>query len=277
MGYWPDVNKGDPVERPAVLENNLRHMVNALNGFGDNSPKASGSGVVRIQVWNATGATLKAGSPVAFDGTRQMVGNAVPAVKVTDVSKPFGVVVNTLAANGMGDCIVSGPATIPVAGGSGEYAVPIVNGDAFVLSGNGTARILCINGQKAFALLGMVSDIYDGPFAISYDGTTHKVNVKAGYASLNGEWKDVAAAQLDPASGYVCVYSEITDEGTWSEPVVQIATPGKYNYPVGRVTVTGEGEAASVSCMQFRVPVAIIIDAAECPISAIQYEALING
>lgn len=269
MAFWPDVTRGDKVKHYVLLENNIRQMVNALDGFGGGTARSPGCGVVRIQVWNASDEALMAGCPVAFDADKGMVGGAVPAVRVCDASKPFGVLQAALAPRAMGGCIVAGPAVVPIDGGSGEYAEPVMGGDGFAYSGSGTARVLCANGGTAVVLLGVgTSDTYDGPFAIRYDGEAKKVRVKAGYSSLNCGWRDVAEAELDPEDGYLCVHSDLGDLGEWTEPVVRYAEPGQYDYPIGRTTVGGSADAPSVSVVQCRVPVAIIMAAAECPISA---------
>ncbi len=278
MAFWPDVTAGEPVRNHAALENNLRHMVNELNGFGDNSPRATFGGVVRLQVWNATDAVIKAGSPVAFDGGLEMVNGAVPVCRVTDAAKPYGVLQGTLAKKGIGGCIVAGPAVVNVSGGSGDFAEPVPNGDGFTLSGGGAARVIFNMGGRALVLIGIgTSEMYDGPFALRYDSTSQKLHVNAGYASLNGEWHEVAAADIDPQSGHVCIYSEIGEDGLWSAPVPVIGQPGQFRYPVGKVAVAGSGDGITVAVTQYRVPVAVILDAAECPISAAQYEAEDNG
>ena len=76
MAYWPDVHKGQKVQRSAMLENDVRHMLNPLGNIGGEGAKGAGSGIVRVQVWNASGSTIPAYSPVAFDNTQAMAGNA---------------------------------------------------------------------------------------------------------------------------------------------------------------------------------------------------------
>lgn len=274
MGFWPDVKRGDGVKHHMVLENNLRHIVNSLNGFGAGVSVGTHSGVVRIQIVNSSGEELAAGQPVAFDETKKMCGNALPVIKVEDVTKPFGVCVSKLAANSIGDCIVAGPATVSITGDAGDFAEPVANGTGFKRADTGTARILFAAGGRGVILLGVgTSDIYDGPFAITYDAEAKQLNVAAGYINTNGTFAEVAAATLAPATGTLCVYSEIAEDGKWSTPEIKFATPDKYKYPIGKVKVNGE--SVVVSC--FRVPVAIIIDAAECPVSAQAGEENNNG
>lgn len=264
MGFWPDVKRGDKVRHHMVLENNVRHLINSLDGFGSGMGRGAGSGVVRIQIWNASGGALAAGQPVAFDSAKEMCGDAVPAVKVTDKNKPYGVCVTALAAKGMGDCIIAGPAVVSLSGSSGDYAEPVVNGTGFARSETGTARVL-FAGSKSIIVLGGAGnvDTYEGPFAITYDAEAQKLQVAAGYATLNGEWKEVGAASLTPQTGTICVCSTLGD-GEWSAPEVKFATPSKNNYPIGTVKVEGSGEAQTVAVSCCRVPVVHLFDVGSC-------------
>lgn len=152
MPSWPDVVPGGEIEHHALLENQLRRMVNSVNGFMGGIQRATSGGVVRVQIWNAGIEAFVAGQPVAFDNTKDICGEALPAVPVTDPSKPWGVCVNLLEPMAMGDCIVAGPAKVTLTGDSGDYAKP--EGTVFV-RGTGTARVLhCDAEGKAVILLG---------------------------------------------------------------------------------------------------------------------------
>lgn len=107
------------------------------------------------------------------------------------------------------------------------------------------------------------ADIYDGPFALSYDTETQKIKIAAGYLSRNGEWVDVVAKELTPSTGIICVNS-ILGNGEWTAPDIKFTTPDRNNYPIGKCKLEGE----SVTLCSFRVPVAIILVSAECPLSA---------
>ena len=76
----------------------------------------------------------------------------------------------------------------------------------------------------------------------------------------NGEWKDVAATELSPSSGTICVCTSLGDDGKWTEAEVKISTPGQYAFPIGSCKVDGE----SVTFCAFRVPVAIFIVSDVC-------------
>lgn len=179
MGFWPDVRKGDKVQHNALLENNVRHLINSLNGFGAGSHRSTSNGVVRIQIWNASGEPISPGQPVAFDNTKPLCGDAVPAVKVTDTKKPWGVCVKHLPVNSIGDCIVAGPASVPLTGGSGDYAAPVVTGTGFTRSETGSARVLYAgtDGKGIILLAGGAGDnpcrvrVINEGYSVVYAGT----------------------------------------------------------------------------------------------------------
>lgn len=270
MGFWPDVKRGDVVTHHMVLENNVRHLINSLNGFGAGAMGGGNSGVVRVQVWNASGSNLTAGQPVAFDSEKELSGEAIPVVKVTDVKKPWGVLVNALAARAHGDCIVAGPASVKLSGSSGDYAKPDTGGSGFKRADTGTARVLFSGSNAAVILLGGAGNMenYNGPFAITYDAEAKKLQIAAGNVNANGVFLISAAATIEPQSGTICVCTQIGDNGKWSTPEIKFADAEKYSYPIGSCKVEGSGEERSVTVCNYCVPVAIIIDAAECPLSA---------
>ena len=82
-----------------------------------------------------------------------------------------------------------------------------------------------------------------------------KLKVAAGYLNRNGEWKSVAAKELTPSTGTVCVCTTLDSAGNWNEPEVKITSPGQFAFPVGSCKTSGE----SVTCCSFRVPVAIFM------------------
>ena len=189
---------------------------------------------------------------------------------------PFAIAAEPIKKGEVGKGVLIGviPAQVIINDADAEYAEPIP-GEAGEMqtADTGTARIVWKGGSsgKQWCILqlgsGSGGDTYDGPFAFKYDRGIDKIVVKAGFVLLNGHWNTVSEAEVEPSSGYLCVYSELDDNGQWSEPVLVIGEPGQFRYPVGKVEVNGSGEARSVKCNQFRVPVAIIMDVAECPIS----------
>lgn len=221
MAYWPDVHKGQKVQRSAMLENDVRHMLNPLGNIGGEGAKGAGSGIVRVQVWNASGSTIPAYSPVAFDNTQAMAGNAYPVVLVTDASKPYGVLPQALAAREIGDCIVAGIATVRVGNGTGLYATPNVNAKTFNFGDTGSAALIyrALSSPVATVMLGKSSpvesgDKITGAFDVMYDEANTLVKVYnsasptdsyAGYVYSGVGTIGIPVATFSPMSGYLYI------------------------------------------------------------------------
>lgn len=259
MAFFPDVTRGEAFKPNALLSNNVRHLVNAMNGFTAKPLPATG-GMIRIQVYNNSSSAIKGGTAVNFSESGTLCDGAVPAEPLKDVTKPWGVLVNNLEGKALGSCIICGPATVSISG-SGEYAVPSTSNPSTFTRGATGSPVIFASSGKGVILLGATSqDTYDGPFALSYDTEKKKLKVKNGYLSRNGEFKEVSGVDLSPQSGMVCACSTLSSEGDWSEPEIKFASPGQFNYPVGSCKVSGE----SVTVCSYRVPVAIIIAAGVC-------------
>lgn len=243
MGYWPDVQRGQAVERSALLENDVRDVVNGMNGFTAGASRRPNSGVVRVQVWNASGSSLPGLAPVAFDMSKQMAGNAFPVVRVTDPSKPYGVLSQPLASREIGDCIIYGPAKIMISTGTGEYAVPVVGGDRFNMQAAGSARLIyrAPSSYTATVMLGMASpveagDKITGAFDVMYDEANALVKVynsssptstTAGYVYSGVETYDIPVATFTPADGYLYIdmnYQADTYQIAFASSVPSVAT-----------------------------------------------------
>ena len=259
MAFFPDVNPGDKFKPNALLSNNVRHIVNALNGFNGKPVMATG-GMIRIQVYNNSGSTLSAGTAVNFADSGSLCGEAVPAIKLKDTEKPWGVLVNQLKAKGIGSCILCGPAQVSLTG-SGDFAAPTTSNPSVFTRGATGAPVIFAGDGKGVVLLGAIAqDIYDGPFALSYDTEQKQLKVNAGYANMNGEWISVTEKTLSVSTGTVCVCSTLGDDGKWTAPEIKVATPGQYAYPIGSCKVSGE----SVTVCSYRVPVAVFLVSDVC-------------
>ncbi len=267
MAFYGDVTPGDDFVPSASLSNDVRHLINSLNGFGGRPFGWNGSGTVRVQVYNASDDTIRAGTAVNFDEGMPRVDEALPVKALTDPKRPWGVVTQDMERNDMGDCFISGPVTVCVSG-SGDYAQPSAGSPKTFTRGTEGAPVLFAFGSQAVINLGAgTPENYDGPFAMKYDAESGMIKVKPGYLSRNGQFVSVGEASLEPQDGLICVESKLGN-GEWSEPEIKFGTPSKECYPVGKCKVSGSGDTRSVSLCQFRVPVAILIVTAECPLSA---------
>ena len=263
MAFYGDVTPGDEFRPSAALSNDIRHFLNGLNGFGGNPFGANGAGTVRIQAYNATGGEIKAGTAVNFDESKPMSGDAVPMKTFSDPRKPWGVVTQKLAEKEVGDCFISGPVTVALAG-SGDYAQPTAGNPSVFTRGAEGAPVLYGNGGKGVINLGAgTPENYDGPFAIAYDSEAKKLKVKAGYLTRNGEFLPVPEAELEPQTGTVCVKT-VLEGGVWSAPEIRFDYPSQFCYPVGHAKTQGSGDEMSVSVCSYRVPVAVILASKIC-------------
>ena len=67
MAFFPHVKKGDAFQPSALLENNIRDVVNGYNAIGARVTKGIANSSIRIPVWNASDEDLPAGSAVTVD------------------------------------------------------------------------------------------------------------------------------------------------------------------------------------------------------------------
>jgi len=153
MAFFPDVVKGQTFTPSALLSNNVRHLINTLNGFQGHGIVGGSSGMVRIQVYNNTGADIAAGCAVNFTDGGSLCGDAVPAEPLKDATKPWGVVPVKLAAKQMGDCIISGPATVTLSGNGGK-AQPSSSSPTTFMRGSSGVPVLFASGTSGMILLG---------------------------------------------------------------------------------------------------------------------------
>jgi len=266
MGFHRHYHAGETYNHTAARENDISDALNIMEGIKLGKLSGSPSGTVRCKCYNASSETLVAGQCVAFSESGSLCGDAIPVENPEDETKPWAVLEQTLKEGGIGSCIVAGCATVEVSGSALDFVVPDTDDPgSFKFSDTGTARVIFTSGGKAVILLGVgTNNTYDGPFAVTYDTESEMICIEPGYVNHNGTFVESEYEELSPQTGTICVYSEIsTDEGEWTDPAIVYATPDKYHYPIGYVEVNGD--SVTVSCYQ--VAVAVLIDAAECPLS----------
>lgn len=223
MAFFPDVKPNDKFKPSASLSNNVRRLVNSLNGFRGNGIRGVSSGVTRIQVYNNTAADIAAGCAVNFIDGGDLCGDAVPAKPLTDAAKPWGVVPMKLAAKQMGDCIIGGPVTVTLSG-SGDYAAPTAATPAVFTRGTTGAPLLFASGTTGMILLGGGAESgYNGYFKVIKAGNDYRVvdggNVSSPYCGKT-DVGDVPAASLGDVRGktvYLIVTYGRASEGATSD------------------------------------------------------------
>lgn len=207
MAFYPDVVPGTTFVPIASLENQVRRNINALNGIGGSAIKDKSLSTVRIRVYNNTELTLPAGTAVGFILSSALVGDAVPAEAVKDISKPWGVLADSLKPNDIGDCIISGPVTVDCTG-TGAFALPDINTpDVFKLGSTGAPVLFSADGR---AMINLGASSGGGTETIiNIDLYTQQwiVDVDAGTCTCTGGYLVVNNAFLINLAGSVVNFS----------------------------------------------------------------------
>ncbi len=225
MAYFPDVHKGDTFVPDALLSNNLRHIVNAMNGHSGGITKGIFPNEIKIQVYNNTGEILPAGTAVNFDETGEFYEDAVPCKKFTVTDKNWGILTEEIAPEAIGSCIVSGRAKVTLSGGAGNYAVPDTsNPGQFIRSGSGAKIIFANTAGEALIVLGSGdSSRYQGYFTVSLVSDNDSVKIRiadgsgddtqnAGVAFINEQIIWAPQTELNLSSGkYVLAKFQLND------------------------------------------------------------------
>ena len=156
MAYFPDVQPGDRFEPNALLSNNVRHMLNRMDGFTGGVAKETPFNNTVVQVYCQE--ELKPGTAVNFKDGEKMINDAIPCEAFNNPLKPWGIVTRGLQPDGIGECIVSGAVKVKISGEIKNYALPNIKNPqefessdtgAFVLYRSRTSRdaIIRLNGR----------------------------------------------------------------------------------------------------------------------------------
>lgn len=155
MGFYPDVAKGDKFRPIASLENDLRHMVNAMNGFRSGNDHAARN-AARVTVINMTDKTLPVGTIVNLKKDGDPAMEAFSAVLFASVDEKWGILTETVDPMMYGACQISGVIEVPVTS-DGDYVEPDTADSArkrFKPSENGGVRVISLKDQVAMIDLG---------------------------------------------------------------------------------------------------------------------------
>ena len=154
MGFYSDVKPGEPFRPSASLSNDVRHLLNRMNGFGGGVNPAGNPGIVRIPVYNSTSAVLSEGKAVSIDISGVIAGECYPAIAFSDEMPCYGVLAKDLNPAEVGDCILSGLAVVQIATtpATGNYATPGTGG--VFTRGDEGVPIVNISGTAAVVMLG---------------------------------------------------------------------------------------------------------------------------
>ena len=251
MAFFPDVQRGEPFKPSSALSNEVRHMVNAMNGFKSGCGKNFFPGSNRIQVYNASASTISAGTAVAFS-TDALCGDAIPCVPMTTSVPVWGVLSKSLAAREMGDCIITGFARVVISGGSGELAKPDTSNPAqFLRCESGGVPILYSTQDMAIVNVGFAVDGGGGGSAQEYNGMFKIVKNSSIVSVINGASPTsqyagstdigkvpVASFNIPPAGISLYVFASYSGKYVLEiRTSVSTSDPAQY---IGSITSSGE-------------------------------------
>ena len=243
MAYYPDVNPGEPFKPIATLENELRHMVNARDGFRGSASAVNMPQNFTIRVCNTGSEVLPAGIPVSISGGFVKFSE-VQAVTVHSYSKTnrnWGILTAPLGSYEFGDCIVAGAVIVDYPGE--DYPQTLVPSENGFISGGNFGEIKCLysGDGKALILLGSGSSSgeYNNYFKVApfetdgerikkievIDGSTYNrltLNELAGYTDLGPVYRK----ELDiPRNISICrVYIKMQSYGSYYGGTIELFT-----------------------------------------------------
>lgn len=241
MAFYPDVVRGEPFKPSAALSNDVRRLVNTLNGMQSGAQRGSACGYSRITVYNSSGLVIPSGSAVNFADNANLCESIVPIVAFTDVERPWGVIQSKLEGGRSGACVVSGPVFVETSG-SGDFVKPDVSDPAVFTRGADGAKILFVNSEgRALIDLGGGGGAYNGYFKV-IKSSGLSVEVSAGLVVTEGVPLAVPATTLavgengfvvltivrsdiisdQPFSAVLSFVSAVPDS-TWKDTIVPIA------------------------------------------------------
>lgn len=157
MAYYPDVNSGDKVRPIAALENELRHIVNAQNGFLGSAGSVRNVQTLTVPVFNSDTETIKAGFPASFIAPETtnapevfLATGAIPVMRYTNSTR-WGVVTSPIAPGEFGTAVVTGVVKVKFTGsGSPATLAPAVDG----FRSNGDVMCIYSAADSAVIVLG---------------------------------------------------------------------------------------------------------------------------
>ena len=271
MAFFPDVTRGQAFTPNVLLSNNLRHIVNSLNGFHGGIQKSSSSGMVRIQVYNNSDEEISSGSAVNFSDSGFFCENAVPCEKLKDAGRPWGVLAQNLGVMQIGDCIISGPAIVSVTG-SGEYAFPNVSTPG-VFERGGAGAVILFSSEEGKAVINLgASTLPESMFTVSLemseDGETATASVSGGMLFFNNIFVPECPEKkgISIQEGLFCIKAEQIGERSVDIsyeiksslegfPVMKNEnnSPIAY-YPVAKITQEEEGNWTVNQIIRWQIP-----------------------
>ena len=235
MGFFPDVNAGDPFIPNAGLSNAVRHIVNTLNGFQSDAIPAKNMSIIRVVVYNASTVSFAAGQAVSLDLDGAIIHDAYPAVAYDEDLPCYGVCISGATAGGISDCVLTGIAKVIISGGTASsYAKP-VSGGTFETSDEEGFRIINISGGTSAVIL--MGDYVKAGGGIVYEaGPGINSDLLSG-GTISGNYIGVGNVTVSPVEGSTNGQMKIECSGGGGggdvPPGTIVAYAGPLNYMPG--------------------------------------------
>ncbi len=276
------VNKGDRIRQASASRyRDVTRLLNRLERPLDQQENLSNSNV-EIMIVNTTDEPLPVYSPVEITEVLEaLTDNTVnrPVFQVKEANSDSGHLAITqeyLPVNGIGSALVIGvtPAKVKINSEADQYAAVAPDG-TLTSTSDGLLRILACNKATDWAWLQLGGNEehsgYSGPFAVNlfYDSEDNpKLEVNAGWATVNGIFFEVKQKKINPEDGYLCVYADVKmDSIEIPAPEIKFGTPGINYYPIARITKYGESQKISWGVEQYYSQVAVFQIVKPCPLA----------
>ena len=152
MPFFPDVNAGDPFIPDARLSNEVRHIVNRMNGFLSGTITAGKTtGSLCIKGYNPTSDETIAAGNVVIIPEGPIVEDAFPVATMIDgeyhmLVDSWGIAQEEIGPKKVGYVLVMGAAIVPIISETGtdtfEYVKPVAGGGSFKKAKRGIAKYI---------------------------------------------------------------------------------------------------------------------------------------
>lgn len=188
MPFFPDVNAGDPFVPNARLSNEVRHIVNRMNGFLSGTITAGKTtGSLCIKGYNPTSDETIAAGNVVIIPEGPIVEDAFPVATMIDgeyhmLVDSWGIAQEKIGPKQVGSVLVMGAAIVPIISETGtdtfEYVKPVAGGGSFKKAKRGIAKyIRPIGTTHALIFVGISSGmVYEQGKGVKITGGTYGIS-----------------------------------------------------------------------------------------------------
>ena len=188
MGFYPDVKPGDAFKPSAALENDVRHMINRINGFmGGTITAGKTIGSLCVKGYNPTSdETIAEGDVVAIPQGALSEDGSFPVATMTDdeyakAVERWGIAQEEIGPGGVGAVLIMGAAIVPIVSETGtdtfDFVEPVGNGGSFKKSKRGIAKyVRPVGTDHALIFVGISSGlVYEQGKGVKITGGTYGI------------------------------------------------------------------------------------------------------